>query len=328
MDSILGRTGIKLSSLGLGCWPIGGAMFFQGLYDGYSRIDDDESIRALHAAFHEGVTFYDTADVYGAGHSERILGKAFSSQRDKVVLATKFGFGFNESTKWIYGEELRSEYIKLAAEASLKRLNTDYIDLYQLHCHPENPEVILSVVDCLESLVREGKIRSYGWSTDSVDAAKTFAVKKGCSAIQFEMNIFTDGSPMADFTRSESLSGIIRTPLAMGLLSGKYSSQSTLPEKDVRSSPFDWMKFFNHGRPREEYLKKLERIQDILRSGGRTMVQGALAYLWGRYHHIIPIPGFRTEAQAVENARAMQLGPLPEEAVKEIDEITERSGVE
>lgn len=321
----IGNSDIEVSGIGLGCWPIGGKMFLEGESDGYSRIDDKESLRAIHAAVDAGITLFDTADVYGGGHSEKILGQALEGKRDKVVLATKFGFGFNEETRWIYGMEHNPKYISLALEGSLKRLNTDYIDLYQLHSYPANREEILAIVAELETLVCSGKIKAYGWSIDDPDQAAMFAGKPNCRAMQFSMNIFNKAEGMVDFTQEQNLAALVRSPLGMGLLSGKYTAETQLPADDVRSSPFDWVSFFEKGTPKPEYLKALDAVREILKSDGRNLVQGALAYLWAKADNIIPIPGFRNVQQALENAKAMQFGPLSAQQVEEIETLLERA---
>ena len=135
----LGRSGIKVSALGLGCWAVGGPWTFNGLPAGWSRVDDAESLRAIHRAFELGATFFDTAANYGAGHSERLLAQAFKGRRDKVVIATKFGYHVDEVTKAVIFYDHKEEESNVASrlrtdvEASLKRLDTDYIDVYQLH---------------------------------------------------------------------------------------------------------------------------------------------------------------------------------------------------
>ena len=129
----LGRSGIAVSAVGMGCWAIGGP-FWQGTTPhGWGQVDDQESIRALNRAFDLGVNFYDTANVYGAGHSERVLARAFTGKRDQVVIATKFNAVFNEETRQVTGSDSSPAGIRRACEESLQRLNTDYIDLYQFH---------------------------------------------------------------------------------------------------------------------------------------------------------------------------------------------------
>lgn len=321
----LGRSGIKISALGMGCWAIGGPFWSGDNAVGWGKIDDSESIRAIHKALELGVTFFDTADVYGAGHSERVLAKALEGKRDQVVIATKFGNMFNEDTKHITGSDASPEYIRQACDASLKRLNTDYIDLYQFHLNGYEPELAGAVRDTLEELVNTGKIRWYAWSTDFPERAKVFAQGKHCTAVQHQQNVLHDNGPLIALCEELNLASINRGPLAMGLLTGKYSMDSTLPEDDVRGkhSP-EWMQFFQKGKPNPEWLKKLEAIREILTSNGRTLAQGALAWLWGRTEQTIPIPGFKTVKQVEENAGAMQFWPLTADQIQEIDTLLER----
>ena len=133
---ILGKSGIRGTPLGLGCWAIGGPLSREeeGTEAGYGTVNDKESIKAIKRAIDLGVNFFDTADVYGAGHSEEILGKALEDYRDDIIIATKFGNTFDANRKKIIGTNLKPDYIRKACELSLKRLNTDYIDLYWLHC--------------------------------------------------------------------------------------------------------------------------------------------------------------------------------------------------
>lgn len=316
----LGRSGIQVSAMGLGCWAIGGPFWAGDDAVGWGEVDDNESIRAIHRALHLGVNFFDTADVYGTGHSERVLGRALAGHRDQVVIATKFGNTFDETTRQITGSDASPEYIRQACEASLQRLNTDYIDLYQFHLNDYDPNQAGAVRDVLEELVTEGKICQYGWSTDFPERARVFAKGPNCTTAQHQMNVLDDAKPMIALCEQLDLASINRGPLAMGLLTGKYRADSKLASDDVRGdkSPA-WMKYFKDGRPNPEWLKKLEATREILTSGGRTLAQGALAWIWARSERTIPIPGFRTVAQVEENTAAMQFGPLSAEQMREID---------
>jgi len=318
----LGRSGIQVSAMGLGCWAIGGPFWAGDDAAGWGEVDDNESIRAIHRALHLGVNFFDTADVYGTGHSERVLGRALTDHRDRVVIATKFGNTFEETTRQITGSDASPEYIRQACEASLQRLNTDYIDLYQFHLNDYDPNQAGAVRDVLEELVAEGKIRQYGWSTDFPERARVFAEGPNCTVVQHQMNVLDDAGPMIALCEQVDLASINRGPLAMGLLTGKYRADSKLTSDDVRGdkSPA-WMKYFKDGRPNPEWLKKLDEIREILTSGGRTLAQGALAWIWARSERTIPIPGFRTVAQVEENTAAMQFGPLSAEQMREIDTL-------
>ena len=321
----LGRSGIEVSALGMGCWAIGGPFWDGETPLGWGEVDDNESIRAVHAALDMGVNFFDTANVYGAGHSERVLGRAFAGRRPGVVIATKFNAVFDENTRQVTGSGPSPEGIRKACEESLRRLDTDYIDLYQFHDNGYPPEKAAPVRETLEALVQEGKIRTYGWSTDFVDRAAVFAEGENCTAIQVELNVIDDNPEMVAFCDAENLAAINRGPLAMGLLTGKYSPGTQVAMDDVRGqkSP-DWMKYFKDGQPNPEWMAKREAILEILTSEGRTVAQGALAWLWGRTPLTLPIPGFRTVAQVEENAGAMAYGPLTPDQMTQIDSILER----
>ncbi len=321
----LGRSEIEVSAMGLGCWAIGGPFWRGDTPVGWGEVDDDESVRAIHRALDLGVTFFDTADVYGAGHSERVLARALKGLREGVVIATKFGNVFDEATKQITGSDASPAYIKRACEASLRRLETDYIDLYQFHLNGYDAEKGAEVRDTLEELVAEGKIRAYGWSTDFPDRARVFAEGEHCATMQFQMNVLDDAPEMVALCEALNLAGINRGPLAMGLLTGKYTPDTKVQGADVRSAQGpDWMKYFTDGKANAEWYEKLEAIRDILTSSGRSLVQGALAWIWGRSEQTIPIPGFRTVEQVTENCGAMKFGPLTADQMNKVDKLLER----
>jgi aryl-alcohol dehydrogenase-like predicted oxidoreductase len=317
----LGRSGIEVSAVGVGCWAMGGKGWGSGA-------DDAESIRALHKALDMDVNLFDTADVYGLGRSESVLGEALAGRRDKAVIATKFTWSWDDATKIETGPQTSPEYIRSACEASLKRLRTDYIDLYQFHWNDFGPEGAEAIRDTLEELVAAGKIRSYGWSTDFPDRARIFAQGEHCSAIQVEMNVIDDAVDIIAVCDEFNLAALNRGPLAMGLLTGKYKPNTTLPEDDVRGTKApEWMKYFKDGQPNPEWLDKVHAVSEILKSNGRTLAQGALAWLWGRSDKTLPIPGFRNVAQVEENCAALQYGSLTPEQMLEIDRILGRMGV-
>lgn len=325
MKRLLGRSGIEVSALGMGCWAIGGPFWNGETPNGWGEVDDAESIRALHAALDRGVNFFDTANVYGAGHSERVLGRAFLGRRDQVVIATKFNAVFDEATRQVTGSDPSPEGIRRACEDSLRRLNTDYIDLYQFHDNGYPPEKAAPVRDTLEGLVQAGKIRAYGWSTDFVERAAVFEQGPKCTSIQLQLNVLDDNPEMIAFCEAHNLAAINRGPLAMGLLTGKYNPSTEVAVDDVRgrNSP-DWMKYFKDGKPNLEWMSRREAIVEVLTSNGRTIAQGALAWLWARTPQTIPIPGFRTVKQVEENAGAMDFGPLTPEQMDQIEGILQR----
>jgi aryl-alcohol dehydrogenase-like predicted oxidoreductase len=319
----LGRSGIEVSALGMGCWAIGGPFWYGEQPVGWGEVDDEVSIRAIHRALDLGVNFFDTSDVYGAGHSEYVLGRAFAGRRDQVVIATKFGNTFDESTRQMTGSDTSPAYIQLACEESLRRLNTDYIDLYQFHRNEHDLVQAVEVRETLDSLVTQGKIRSYGWSTDFPDRARLFAEGPACTAIQMQANVLEDNAPLLAVCEELNLASINRGPLAMGLLTGKFQAATKLPIDDVRGQP-GGDGYFKDGSPNPTFLSKMDAVRDILTSGGRTLAQGALAWLWARSPQTLPIPGFKTLAQVEENCGALQHGPLSAAQMAEIATLLDR----
>lgn len=315
----LGRSGIQVSALGLGCWAIGGPFWRGTTPVGWGQVNDQESLAAIERALELGITFFDTADVYGCGHSERILGQALASRRNQVVIATKFGNLFDEQTRRITGASTRPEHIRAACEASLRRLHTDIIDLYQLHIGNLDLHEVDSVLETLERLVEEGKIRWYGWSTDDPQRAAAFARGDHCTAIQQRFNLFDGNAETLAVCEQNGLASIVRGPLAQGILTGKFTPDTQIAADDVRSA---WD--LRSGEPARR-LRLLNDIRDVLTAGGRTLAQGALGWLWARSGAMIPIPGFKTVAQVEENAGALAFGPLSESQMNDLREILSRA---
>lgn len=253
------------------------------------------------------------------------MGQALVGRRQDVVIATKLNSTFDERRGEVTGWDASPAYIRRACEASLRRLGTGYIDLYQFHNNGYPVEQAGEVRDTLEALVKGGKIRAYGWSTDCADRAAFFAQGDKCASIQFQLNVLDSNPEVPEVCERHHLAAICRGPLAMGLLAAKYSANTTLSNDDVRGekSP-EWMAYFENGRPSPEWLRKREAIREVLTSGGRTLAQGALAWLWARSEQTLPIPGFRTVAQVQENCGAVQFGPLADEQMQEIDALLGR----
>ena len=330
MKRILGRSGIEVSAMGMGCWAIGGPN--QRTSDGetfipmgWGQVDDQESIRAIHAGIDLGVTFFDTANNYGAGRSERVLGKALVGKRDKVIIATKFGSVFDEEKKIHFDKDqdfvITPKFIREACESSLHRLQTDVIDLYQFHWGTYDEERALTVRETLEELVAEGKIRWYGWSTDHPHLAAIFAQGKHCATIQHRLNVLNDAPEMLALCAQKGLASINKSPLNAGVLTGKFTEDSVFAEDDGRSAVD-----FKSERV-TDLLRKVEQVREVLTGNGRSMAQGALAWIWARSNIAIPIPGFKTVQQVTDNAGAMQFGPLTDAETRRIDEILEREPI-
>jgi len=321
----LGRSDLEVSAMGLGCWAIGGPWDWleaDGSKEpvGWGQVDDTESIRGIHYALDAGINFFDTAANYGCGHSERILSQAIAGRRDKVILATKFGYLVNEKNHTVTEIDQVVKRMRLECEDSLERLKTDYIDLYQFHWGEYDPGKAGEVRDLLEKLVDEGKIRWYGWSTDNPEGARVFAQGQHCTAIQHAFNIRTDRPEMLAVCEQYDQASVNRSPLLMGMLTGKFNSETTFPENDVRRG---WD--MRAEKPAQS-LQRIESVRKIFADAGeaRTMAQIALAWLWTRSDRNIPIPGFKTIAQVKENIQAMEFGLLNDGQMKKIDEIFER----
>jgi aryl-alcohol dehydrogenase-like predicted oxidoreductase len=313
----------------MGCWAIGGPWLMLGGQAGWGAVDDAESTKAIHAALELGVTLFDTAANYGAGHSERLLGAALRGRRDQVVIATKFGYEVDEAARVVttYGpseeESDVAAHVRADLEASLRRLDTDHVDVYLLHVWGLELERALAVRDVLEQLVAEGKIRTYGWSTDRPDAVEAFSTGAGCGVVEQNLNVLFGDAKLLALAERLNLASLNRAPLGMGVLTGKITPQTRFADDDVRQK-VEWFPGIKDGHVTREWLDALASVREILTSDGRTLAQGALAWIWGRSAITVPIPGFRTVAQVQENARAMEFGPLTPAQMAEIDRILGR----
>jgi len=317
----LGKSGISVSPIGLGCWAIGGPFTSGGLAAGWGNVDDAQSERAIAAGLEQGVTLFDTADVYGIGRSERVLGRALGRRRPDVVIATKFGNTYDEAAKNMVGTNIAPDYIRQALAASLARLGTDYVDLYQLHVGDAEPGPMARVAETLESLASEGKIRAWGWSTDDAPRVAALGDYPHFVAVQQELNVLHGSADLLAVAERRGLASLNRSPLGMGLLTGKFAAGSKLPAADVRSAGHVWLRDFHEGVPDPTALARLAALRDLLTTSGRTLAQGALCWLLARSPVTLPIPGFKSEAQAVENAGAIAKGPLPAAVMAEIEAV-------
>jgi aryl-alcohol dehydrogenase-like predicted oxidoreductase len=303
--------------LGLGTARLAGL----GWRDDLAPQDDSRSkrdaVRQIQAAVDLGVTFFDTADNYGHGLSECILGEALRGHRDGVVVATKFGEDPvpDQEDPWL----LDAVCVERACAASLRRLGFECIDLYLLHRRDYPLERAPALIEVLEDLVRAGKIRYYGWSTDDVERAGLFARGEHCIAIEHRLNVFNDHPAMLDLCRAQDLASLNRIPLLMGVLTGRWSLETKLEQGDPRAGWFE----------QEEFRKLLDCAQQIepyLTCDGRSTVQGALGWIWARSPLTIPLPGFRNMEQMRALVQAMQFGPLPLAAMQAIAEQVKKEG--
>ncbi len=302
----LGKTGRKVSELGFGCWAIGG--------NSYGPTEDKNSLDALAFAYDHGINFYDTADIYGNGHSEELIGQTFSqsSKRLKVFIATKVGWDFyHGGTKKCY----ERDYIRFACGESLKRLKTDHIDLYQFH-NP-TPDLIEDgkIYTYLDELKKEGKILHYGTSIHTKKDGEA-VVKNGKSeAIQVIFNLI-DQRPVIDlFPKTDELGiGIIaREPLACGMLTGKYNQETKFHKMDHRNR---WN--------REKFgkdLDKVKRISDAFNSARTPLKQAAIEYVLSFKSISTVIPGMKTVAHVEDHLKAAESPRLLQQEISDIREI-------
>ncbi|SBT45103.1 aldo/keto reductase [Micromonospora auratinigra] len=319
----LGRSGIEVSAIGMGCWAIGGPLWAGAQPLGWGEVDDDESIRTVHRALDLGATLFDTSGNYGAGHSERVLGRALAGRRDRAVIATKFGHRTDEASRQATGEDASPAYARRSLQDSLRRLGTDHVDLYQLHLNGLPVPQALDLIGTLEELVTEGTIRAYGWSTDDPASARAFAAAgPHCVAVQHDQSVLRDNAEMLAVCDEYDLASLNRGPLAMGLLTAKYQgAPAARGGDDVRGVAPEWLPWFADGVPRAEWADRVARVRDALTADGRTLAQGALGWLLARSPRTLPIPGCRTVAQAEENLGTLAYGPLPEAAFAEVERL-------
>jgi aryl-alcohol dehydrogenase-like predicted oxidoreductase len=291
----LGRVGPAVSAIGLGCMPMSGT---------YGNTTDAEGIAAIHRALDLGITLLDTADVYGNGHNEQLVGQAIRNRRDEVVLATKFG-NVRDSQGRPGGISGRPEYVREACEASLARLGVDAIDLYQQHrVDPDTP--IEETVGAMAELVQEGKVRYLGLSEALTPDLRRAAAVHPISSLQSEYSLLERGveNDVLGVCEELGIGFLPFSPLLRGLLAGSLTADSQLDEGDFRNGD----RFPRVGPEHRSTNTRLARVvREIADEHGCTLSQVALAWLLGRRPWIVPIPGTKRTAYVEDNALAPQL---------------------
>ena len=292
----LGKTGLKVSEVGFGAWAIGGNAFGNS----YGPTDDKTSLQALKKALDLGCTFFDTADVYGHGHSEDLLGQAIEGRRDSVFLATKAGADFYHDPPRL---DFNSDYLSFALSKSCERLKTDHVDLYQLH----NPPIQLlksgKIFDGLRKLQEAGRILHYGVSIHDPQEG-LLAMKNGQpTAIQVVFNLLRQEAKNQLFqaAHDDNVAIVAREPLANGFLTGKFTPDSSFPRGDIR---FGFPRNYFHG------LVKAAKRLDFLESGSRSLTQASIRFILDHREVSTVIPGAKTPEQVEENMRASELPSL------------------
>lgn len=307
-----------IPALGLGCWAIGGVWNAGNVAAGWGQVDDNESVRAIERAVDLGIRFFDTAQAYGTGHSEQILGRTLASHPE-VLVGTKVGYAIDPARKQVMGSDASASAIITSIDASLRRLQREQIDIVHLHLNALPINEAAEVFETLGALRTAGKVRMFGWSTDYPDRAAAFAQREGFVSVQHAMNVFFRADALVPVIEQHGLLSINRSPLAMGLLSGKYTVDTTFLCDDARSRTSDWMDYFKEGRVEPAFARQLDAVRSLLQTDGRSLVQGALAWLWARSPNTLPIPGFRTVAQVNDLVGALSKGPLSQDVMQEIE---------
>ncbi|HTY86273.1 MAG TPA: aldo/keto reductase [Candidatus Acidoferrum sp.] len=311
----LGRTGWKVSEISFGAWAIGGT---------WGKVDDQESLAALHAALDGGVNFFDTADVYGDGHSERLLAKLRKERKDAFYIATKAGRRLNPHTADGYNRQNLTAFI----ERSLKNLDTDAIDLLQLHCPPVEVLYRPEVFAVLDDLVEAGKLRYYGVSVEKVEEALKAIEFPGVQTIQIIFNLFRQRPAELFFPEAQRRKvGILaRVPLASGLLSGRMTRDRKFEQDDHRTfnrhgEAFDRGETFS-GVDFETGLFAAEELKAFVPRDA-TLAQLALRWILECPAVTCAIPGAKRPAQVTENIAASDLNPLAPATMKRIHALYE-----
>ncbi len=306
----LGATGKTVSEIGMGTWELGGRE--------WGDIGETDAVDLLRYAFDCGVTYYDTADQYGGGRAERLLGEAFSTLADKVVIATKLGYEL-DSDGWIsHGWEhpafnVSPDYIRRAVEGSLTRLKRDTIDIYQFHSPPP-PDAWDDAFATMETLKTEGKIQFYGLCLGNAAHALKAMEETDVAALMLTYNILTQemATPVMETAAEKGIAVTVRQPLSSGLLSGSLGPETVFAENDYRKT---W--------PREKFLADLERVEQvkaILGNNISSLPQAALKFILAHPAVSSVVPGMMTLAQVDDGVATSGSDPLPANILKRLQE--------
>jgi aryl-alcohol dehydrogenase-like predicted oxidoreductase len=286
---ILGKSGIEVTEVGLGLWAAGGS--------DWGPTDDREVASAIDTALELGVTFFDTADVYGDGHSEELLGKSMKGRRERFIVATKIGWrGFDGGARRTAYD--RVEKLIAGVESNLARLGTDYVDVIQSHISFRDPTMEI-FIEGFQRLEQAGKVRAYGLSTSDFDYIRAFNHDGRCASLQIDYSILnrTPEAEILDYCKRNGIGVIVRGALAMGLLTGKFDETSRFPSGDFRQK---WLSDPEQNAVFRQDLAKVGELQPLVREG-RTLAQAALSFALEHDAVTTVIPGAKSSRQVRAN---------------------------
>jgi aryl-alcohol dehydrogenase-like predicted oxidoreductase len=317
----LGKTGVSVSEVGLGCWQIGGG--------DWGTVSDEEALATLQAAVESGVNFFDTADVYGGGRSETLIGRFLKESAIKPFVATKLGRASDPGWPGNFTEKS----MRAHTEASLNRLGVETLDLTQLHCIPTEALKQGEVFETLRKLKSEGKIRNFGVSVETMEEAVFCAQQEGVASLQIIFNIFRQKpiDTLFDIAKKNRIGIIVRLPIASGLLAGKYTKETHFAPSDHRTYNRDGQAFnvgeTFAGLPFEKGVELAEKIKPLVPEG-MTMAQMALRWCLDFDAVSAIIPGAKNPEQARQNASVSVLPPLSKELHAELRKLYQKEVAE